>query len=128
MAVGVMALAAQGLWAESAAAQTTEAQSSWAHSGLAEAIGGQTQGQRDIGRADYVFVSDLAARGFEPFATSAAGNASFGMKQGAEMYLCFLADTTALSGIRNVVLMAEVNGQNPDREVPNIPVVCVLTQ
>ena len=80
------------------------------------------------GRSDYVFSSDLAAQGFEPFAASGSGNASYGMKKGAEMYLCFIADTMTDAAERQEALVAELNGENPDREVPNIPVVCVLTQ
>ncbi len=80
------------------------------------------------GRADFTYLSDLAAEGFEPFAASAAGNASFGMKRDAEMYLCFIADDPAVSAERQAILVEEVTGKNPDREVSNIPVVCVATQ
>jgi hypothetical protein len=46
----------------------------------------------EVGQSDFTFVSDLAAQGFTPFATSASGNASFGMTDGTDLYLCFIAD------------------------------------
>ena len=79
-------------------------------------------------RSDFVYSSELAADGYLPFATSGAGNAIYGMTRDTDLYLCFIADDLAASAARQEVLMAEVNGKNPDREVPNIPVVCVLTQ
>ncbi len=82
----------------------------------------------ETGRAEYVFSSDLAGQGYEPFAASGSANASFGMKRDAEMYLCFIADDLVSSAERQKVLVAEINGKSPDRVVPNIPVVCVLTQ
>ncbi|MGY9049356.1 MAG: hypothetical protein ACKVKF_20510 [Rhodobacterales bacterium] len=83
---------------------------------------------KDIGVSDFAYASELSEEGYEPFATSGAGNALFGMKRDTDLYLCFLADEPAASAQRQGVLVAEVNGTNPDREVPNIPVVCVLTQ
>jgi hypothetical protein len=82
----------------------------------------------EIGQSDFTFVSDLAAQGFTPFATSASGNASFGMTDGTDLYLCFIADNLEAQAERQQALIAEINGENPDRSVPNIPVVCVLTQ
>ncbi|EIE51902.1 hypothetical protein AL036_07655 [Salipiger aestuarii] len=82
----------------------------------------------EAGSADYAYVSALAAEGFEPFAVSQVGNASFGMRKGAEMYLCFIIDTNENQTRRQTVLLAELAGKAPDRAVPNIPLVCVLTQ
>lgn len=82
----------------------------------------------EAGKSDFVYVSDLAAQGFEPFATSSTGGATFGMQKGTDLYLCFIADNMTDSAIRQQALVAELNGENPDRTVPNIPVACVLTQ
>lgn len=88
--------------------------------GLAAAI--------EVGESRYAFVSELAAEGFAPFATSPAGNASFGMMKDTEMYLCFIADNIETQNQRQTVLLKELAGESPDRSVPNIPLVCVLTQ
>lgn len=82
----------------------------------------------DTGSADYAFVSELAADGFEPFATSQSGNVSFGMRKDTTMYLCFIIDTTENQNRRQTVLLEERAGNAPARAVPNIPLVCVLTQ
>lgn len=82
----------------------------------------------ELGSSDFVFLTELSERGFEPFATSSAGNASFGMTDGTQMYLCFIADTIDSQNQRQTVLLAELAGKTPDRSVPNIPLVCVLTQ
>jgi hypothetical protein len=82
----------------------------------------------DVGAAEFVFVSELTDRGFAPFATSAAGNASFGMTDGTDLYLCFIADNLEAQAERQQALIAEIAGAGADRTVPNIPVVCVLTQ
>ncbi len=81
----------------------------------------------DVGRSDYVFSSDLALQGFEPFAAT-TGNAVYGMKKGADMYLCFIADNGDFANERQAKLLAEIKGEALARDVPNIPVVCVLTQ
>lgn len=82
----------------------------------------------ETGRLDVVFSTDLVVQGFAPFATSGAGNATFGMKRETDMHLRFIAYEPAAAAKRQQVLVAELNGTNPDWEVPNIPVVCVLTQ
>ena len=82
----------------------------------------------DVGQAEYRFVAELSAEGFTPFATSASGNASFGMTNGTDLYLCFIADNLEAQAERQQALIAEINGEGPDRTVPNIPVVCILTQ
>ena len=74
------------------------------------------------------FSSDLTKRGFSPFATSSAIHSIFGMTDGESLYLCFSVDQPAEQMQRRQTLIAEVEGQSPDRTVPNIPVVCVLTQ
>ncbi len=84
--------------------------------------------QADIGENPFRTVSDLAGDGFTPFAVSGAGNASFGMMREAEMYLCFIADRLDTQSRRQAVLLAEIGGDNPDPMVPNIPVLCILTQ
>jgi len=82
----------------------------------------------DVGDADFVFVSDLAAQGFSPFATSNSGNATFRMTDGIDLYLCFIADNSQAQAERQQALIAEIMGEGIGRTVPNIPVVCVLTQ
>lgn len=82
----------------------------------------------EIGESEFVYSSDLAMRGFVPFATSSTGNASYGMTDGEALYLCFIMDQPVAQAERKQTLIAEVAGQLPDRRVPNIPIVCVLTQ
>ena len=81
----------------------------------------------EVGRSDFVYVSDLAAAGYEPFAVSGAG-ALFGMKSGADMYLCFSLDTEDAAAERREVLLQELAGTLAARALPNLPVVCILTQ
>ena len=82
----------------------------------------------EIGESEYVYSSDLARRGFVPFAVSSTTGASFGMRDGEALYLCFSVDQPTEQMQRRKALIAEVSGQAPDRTVPNIPVVRVLTQ
>ena len=82
----------------------------------------------EIGESEYVFSSDLTKRGFSPFATSSAKRSIFGMTDGESLYLCFSVDQPAEQMQRRQTLIAEMEGQSPDRTVPNIPVVCVMTQ
>lgn len=82
----------------------------------------------EIGESEYVFLSDLAKRGYVPFAVSSKIGASFGMTDGDDPYLCFSLDQPTAQAKRREILIAEVAGQAPDRTVPNIPIVCVLTQ
>lgn len=85
-------------------------------------------GAFEIGESDFRYVSDLAAEGFTPFPASGVGNSVFGMRREAEMYLCFIADTSEAQGQRQTTLLAEMAGDTPDPSLPNIPVVCILTQ
>ena len=80
------------------------------------------------GQSDYVFSSDLLVQGFEPFGTGASGNVLYGMTNGSDIYLCFLFDTPEDQATRQTALLDELAGQAKDRSVPNIPVVCVMTQ
>ena len=82
----------------------------------------------EVGTSDYMFVSDLSAQGFTPFGTGGAANDLFGMTNGSDIYLCFLLDTPEDQSARQSALIAELQGGDGDRSVPNIPVVCVLTQ
>ena len=82
----------------------------------------------EVGQGDYRFSAELAAEGFMPFATSGSGSAIYGMRRETEHYLCFIADQGDDQAERQRVLLAELAGENPQRTVPNIPVVCILTQ
>ncbi len=82
----------------------------------------------ETGRSDFVFLSDLLLRGFTPVPVASAGNASLAVMQGTDLYLCFIADDATNAAARQKTIIAELNGETPDREVANIPVVCVLTQ
>ncbi|MGJ8603917.1 MAG: hypothetical protein ACSHXH_07280 [Marivita sp.] len=85
-------------------------------------------GAFEPGTSDFVYSSDLVAQGFAPFGTGGTGNTLYGMTDGSEIYLCFLFDTPEDQGKRQNVLLAELAGDTPDRALPNIPVVCVMTQ
>ena len=93
--------------------------------GLAFAQGTNAQ---DITESEFRFVSDLASDGFEPFAASSTGKASFGMKRGNQIYLCFLADTPILSRNRSQVLTQALRDEEATRILPNIPVVCIRAE
>lgn len=80
------------------------------------------------GQSEYAFFSDLAARGFEPFGTGGSGNTLYGMTDGSDIYLCFLFDTPEDQAARQTALLAELAGEASSRTIPNIPVVCVMTQ
>ncbi|WP_299558000.1 hypothetical protein [uncultured Sulfitobacter sp.] len=82
----------------------------------------------EVGEGAFRFSSDLSAEGFTPFATSGSGSAIYGMRRDTQQYLCFIADQGDDQAERQRVLLAELAGENPDRTVPNIPVVCILTQ
>lgn len=80
------------------------------------------------GQSDFVFSSDLMAGGAVPFAVSSTGNALYGLRRGSDLFLCFLADTSDAQASRQQALLdAIMNGADPV-PVPNIPVICVLTQ
>ena len=80
------------------------------------------------GQSEYVFSSDLSAQGFTPFGTGGVGNTLYGMTNGSDIYICFLFDTPEDQATRQTALLAELAGEATDRTIPNIPVVCVMTQ
>ncbi|MCL3882764.1 hypothetical protein [Marivita sp. GX14005] len=82
----------------------------------------------EVGQSEYRFVSELTADGFIPFGTGGSGNTLFGMSKGREIYLCFILDTAGDQAERQSVLLSELSGTPESRTLPNIPVVCVLTQ
>lgn len=82
----------------------------------------------EVGKSDFRFSSDLANEGFTPFATSGTAFSIYGMRRDADQYLCFIADQSDDQSERQRVLLAELAGEKPARAVPNIPVVCILTQ
>ena len=82
----------------------------------------------EVGRSHFAFVSDLAAEGYEPFASSSTSKALFGMKKGSDMYLCFSADAQTLQAERRETLLAYMQGRSTDRLMPNIAVICVLIE
>ncbi len=83
---------------------------------------------QDVGQSDYRPVSELATEGFEPFSVGASSNAVFAMRNGREIYLCFLADTDELATARRDGILGGMAGTSQDRTVPNIPLVCILTE
>ncbi len=82
----------------------------------------------DVASSDFRYSSDLVADGFAPFAASGAGAALYGLTKADMLYLCFLADSGDAQATRQMTLLAEIRGEAPDTAVPNIPVICVLTQ
>ncbi|MFP7673320.1 hypothetical protein ACG74X_08190 [Marivita sp. S0852] len=82
----------------------------------------------EVGMSEYKFASELAADGFEAFGTGGSGNTVFGMTNRSDIYLCFLLDSPTDQSTRQAALLTELDGENEDRSVPNIPVVCVMTQ
>ena len=85
-------------------------------------------GAMETGRSDLVFASELSTEGFEPFDVNPIGKTLFGMKKGSEAYLCFLADSASLQAERQESLLAYIRGESTERDVPNIPVICVLVR
>lgn len=81
----------------------------------------------DVEQSEFKYSSELLADGYAPIAASAA-NAVYGLYKGNEIYLCFVADNINNQNIRQTRLLAEIDGQAVDRTLPNIPVVCLLTQ
>lgn len=82
----------------------------------------------EMRRSDFAFVSELVAKGFEPFPASSVANSIFGMKKGSDMYLCFIADTKPRQKERQETLLAYLGGGSTERDLPNIQVACVLIQ
>lgn len=72
-------------------------------------------------------VAVLVAEGHESVPASGA-NAVFGLRGDAGIYMCFLADTPELQSERQARILEILSGDAEDREVPNIPLVCVLTE
>lgn len=95
---------------------------------IATSCSGLIAAAQDVGEADFVRVSELADYGYEPFAVSSVSSASFGMKNGASLYLCFLADNDDRSAIRRGVLLRSFQDPNASRTVPNIAVICVAAE
>ncbi|WP_131618172.1 hypothetical protein [Roseivivax marinus] len=83
--------------------------------------------QEEVGRSDMRTVAVLVAEGHESVPASGA-NAVFGLRGDAGIYMCFLADTPELQSERQARILAVLSGDAEDREVPNIPLVCVLTE
>ena len=77
--------------------------------------------------SDFVYVTELLERGFEPFGTG-GGQTLFGMTDGSIIYMCFSADTEALADQRRDVLLGAIGEGSEDRALPNLPVACILTQ
>ena len=96
--------------------------------GIACALTAPCVSALEVERSHFEFASDLANRGFEPFATSSTGKAMFGMKRDTDMFLCFSADFERHAAERREKLRAHLQGSSTDRVVPNIAVVCVLVQ
>jgi hypothetical protein len=89
--------------------------------------------QEEVGRSDMRTVAVLVAEGHESVPASGA-NAVFGLRGDAGIYsgdagiyMCFLADTPELQSERQARILAVLSGDAEDREIPNIPLVCVLT-
>jgi hypothetical protein len=82
----------------------------------------------DVGTSNFKYSSDLVADGYVPFAASGAVGALYGLTKADMLYLCFLADTGDAQATSQATLLAEIRGEAPDTAVPNIPVICVLTQ
>jgi hypothetical protein len=82
----------------------------------------------DVGESAFRYVSELTAEGFAPFGTGGAARDLFGMTDGSAIYLCFLLDAPEDQSTRQATLVAELGDGAADRMLPNIPVVCVLTQ
>lgn len=81
-----------------------------------------------IEKAPFYFASELAAKGFEPFALGDVAKTLFGMRQGAEIYMCFYADNERLRKERADVIEKVFKDPNHPRDIPAIPVVCAPVQ
>ena len=79
-------------------------------------------------RGDFAFVSELVAKGFEPFPSSTVTKALFAPKKGTDMYPCFLADSRTLQAERQKTLLAFIQGESTERDMPNIPFACALVR
>ena len=79
--------------------------------------------------SEFFTVRALLDDRYTPFGVSQSGNASFGMtKEGGEIYLCFLGDTSEYASVRQKTLLSAIAGEEHSSTVPNIRMYCVQTQ
>ena len=81
-----------------------------------------------LGSSEFAFSSDLLARGGEIVAASGAGGSLWGVRLEEDAYLCFLADVPEAQARRQEVIVGAMGDDAAPRELPSIPVVCILTQ
>ena len=81
-----------------------------------------------LGSSDFAFSSDLIARGGEIVPASGAGGSVWGVRVEQDAYLCFLADVPDAQARRQGVIVGAMGDEAAPRELPSIPVVCILTQ
>lgn len=82
----------------------------------------------EVGVNDFIYSADLMRDGATPFPVTGAANAIYGLQKGTDLYLCFVADDAERQQVRQTILLAELNGEGNTRRLPNIPVICVMTQ
>lgn len=82
----------------------------------------------DVDTSEFAFSSELAAQGAEIVPASGAGGSVYGMRLEDDVYLCFLADVPDAQAERQWVIVRSMGGEGAARTLPNIPVVCILTQ
>ncbi len=80
-----------------------------------------------VGTSDFMWSSELFAAGAEPIAAG-DGGAVHGYRTDDGIYLCFLADSPEAQTRRQAVILEGLGGADAPRALPNIPVVCILTQ
>ena len=83
---------------------------------------------QQVGTSDFVYVSELASDGFQPFPISGVANASFGMMKNTDMYMCFIADTPENQKKRRTILIESFQDDEKSKEIPNIAIVCARIQ
>jgi hypothetical protein len=81
-----------------------------------------------LGSSEFAFSSDLLAQGGEIVAASGAGGSVWGVRLEEDAYLCFLADVPDAQERRQEVIIGAMGDEAAPRELPSIPVVCILTQ
>ena len=82
----------------------------------------------DLETSEFQFSSELAAQGAEIVPASGAGGSVYGMRLEDEVWLCFLADVPDDQAVRQRVIVGAMGEEAAERALPNIPVVCILTQ
>ena len=82
----------------------------------------------DLETSEFQFSSELAAQGAEIVPASGAGGSVYGMRLEDEVWLCFLADVPDDQAVRQRVIVGAMGVEAAERSLPNIPVVCILTQ